>query len=206
MFISPAVHCRRGLHFNLHPVFEDKPHIILAVDRHEIHHGVPGCLVKIIHLFRQAPHRPLSHHTSAYHPFRYFLLLQQNTVTPIDYTTEKFLFLSDGMKRLFFGNGKQKKSLYSPYHFPIFFLPLYSYTIWRNPYTFRQNYRLLPNYIGVCQIVRGLPNRMRFCQKVSLTPNCIRLSPNRLYFLAKEPQNRSSPTLECKNASKNTRK
>ena len=66
---------------------------------------------------------------------------------------------------------------------------------------------------GFCQIVRGfcqkvslLPNRMRFCQKVSLTPNCIRLSPKGLYFLAKEPRNRSSPAPECKNASKNTRK
>ena len=27
----------------------------------------------------------------------------------------------------------------SLYHFPIFFLPLYPYIIWRNPYTFRQN-------------------------------------------------------------------
>lgn len=41
----------RGLRFNLYPVFEGEPHIVLAVNRHEIHHGVPGCLVKIIDLY-----------------------------------------------------------------------------------------------------------------------------------------------------------
>lgn len=49
---------------NLHLVFEGKPHIILAVDCHEIHHGVPCCPVKIIHLLRQAPqylHEALHH-------------------------------------------------------------------------------------------------------------------------------------------------
>lgn len=60
---------------------------------------------------------------------------------------------------------------------------------------------------GFCQIVSLLPNCIRFCQMISLTPNCIRLSPNRSYFLAKDPPpNRSSPTPECKNAPKNTRK
>ena len=71
---------------------------------------------------------------------------------------------------------------------------------------FAKLYRVLPDCMGFCQIVSLLPNRMRFCQKVSLSPNCIRLSPNRLYFLAKEPQNKSSPTPECKIAPKNTRK
>ena len=90
------------------------------------------------------------------------------------------------------------------YQFSIHYLakPLYfsakPYTIWRNC-------RFLPNCIGFCQIVSLLPNRIWFCQKVSLSPNCIRLSPNRLYYLAKEPQNASSPTPECKIAPKNTR-
>ena len=127
--------------------------------------------------------------------------------------------LLDCMKRLFSGNEKQKKSLYSSLSFshylfinsPIHYLakPLYfsakPYTIWRN-------YRLLPDCIGFCQIVCGfcqkvslLPNRMRFCQKVSLSPNCIRLSPKGLNFLAKEPQNKSSPAFECKIAPKSTR-
>ena len=113
--------------------------------------------------------------------------------------------LSNSTKQLFSGNEKhkttKKKSLHSPLSFShilftailIHYLakPLYfsakPYTIWRN-------YWLLPNCIGFCQIVWGfcqmvslLPNRIRFCQMVSLTPNCIRLSPNRSYFLAKEP-------------------
>ena len=64
MFKSPAAHCCRGLYFNLHPVLKIEPHIFLAVDRHKIHHGVPGSLVKIIHLLRQAPqliHEVLHH-------------------------------------------------------------------------------------------------------------------------------------------------
>ena len=40
---------------------------------------------------------------------------------------------------------KIKKSLYSPYHFLIIFLPLYLYIIWRNPYTFWQS---APQNIG----------------------------------------------------------
>ena len=81
----------------------------------------------------------------------------------------------------------------------LIFLPFYSYTIWRNPYTFRQN----PIQFGettafarlyrFCQIVSLLPNRMRFCQKVSLSPNCIRLSPKGLYFLAKNPRTQVHP-------------
>ena len=128
--------------------------------------------------------------------------------------------LLDSMKRLFSGNEKHKKEPKQPLIiFPYFFTAILIHYLAKplyfsaKPYTIWRNYRLLPNCIGFCQIVRRfcqkvslLPNRMRFCQKVSLTPNCIRLSPNRSYFLAKEPQNRSSPTPECKNAPKNTRK
>ena len=108
--------------------------------------------------------------------------------------------LLDCTKRLFSGNEKQKRAFTAPYHFPIIFLSILPYTIWRNPlyfsakpYTIWRNYQLLPNCIG-------------FCQKVSLSPNCIRLSPNRLYFLAKEPQNKSSYSPECKITPKNTKK
>ena len=96
--------------------------------------------------------------------------------------------------------------------FPLYFYRLIIYHLAKplyflaKPYTIWRNYRVLPDCMGFCQIVSLLPNRMRFCQKVSLSPNCIRLSPNRLYFLAKEPQNKSSPTPECKIAPKNTRK
>ena len=44
-----------GFYWNLHPILKGKLHIFLAVDRHKIHHGVPGSLVKIIHLLRQVP-------------------------------------------------------------------------------------------------------------------------------------------------------
>lgn len=61
----------RGLRFNLYPVFEGEPHIVLAIDRHEIHHGVPGCLVKIIHLLR---HPTQNIHEVLHHfPLRLFL-------------------------------------------------------------------------------------------------------------------------------------
>ena len=123
--------------------------------------------------------------------------------------------LLDCMKRLFSGY----ENFTAPYHFPIIFLSILSYTIWCPPILFGKTlynlaklslfaklYGVLPDCMGFCQIVSLLPNRMRFCQKVSLSPNCIRLSPNRLYFLAKEPQNKSSPTPECKIAPKNTQK
>ncbi len=113
----------------------------------------------------------------------------------------------------------KKRAFTAPYHFPIIFLSILHTLFGETPILFGKTlynlaklslfaklYRVLPDCMGFCQIVSLLPNRMRFCQKVSLSPNCIRLSPNRLYFLAKEPQNKSSPTPECKIAPKNTRK
>lgn len=52
IFKSLAAHSW-GLQFNLHHVFEGESHISLAVDHHELHHSIPGCLIKIIHLLRQ---------------------------------------------------------------------------------------------------------------------------------------------------------
>ena len=130
--------------------------------------------------------------------------------------------LLDCTKRLFSGNEKNKTTKKEPTqplsfsHYIFTVIPIYHLAkplyFSAKPYTIWRNYWLLPNCIGFCQIVWGfcqivslLPNRMRFCQKVSLSPNYIRLSPNRLYFLAKEPQNTSSPAPECKIAPKNTR-
>ena len=72
------------------------------------------------------------------------------------------------------GMKSKKRAFTAPYHFPIIFLSILPYTIWRNPLYF--------------------------------SANCIRLSPNRLYFLAKEPQNKSSYSPECKITPKNTKK
>ena len=98
--------------------------------------------------------------------------------------------LLDCMKRLFSGNKKHKMTKKGtckvPYHFFIIFLSILPCTIGQNPILF-------DGTTGFCQIVWG------FCQKISLTPNG-------LYFFAKESQNRSSPTPECKNPPKNTRK
>ena len=128
------------------------------------------------------------------------------------------------MKQLFSGYGKHKTTKkracaqplsFSHYLFinsPIHYLakPLYNlakpYTIWQNPIQFGETTSFCQIVWGFCQKVSLLPNRMRFCQKVSLSPNCIRLSPKGLNFLAKESQNKSSHSPECKIAPKNTRK
>ena len=60
-----------GFYRNLHPVLKGEPHIFPAVDRYKIHHGVPGSLVKIIHLLRQAPQ--LLHEVLHHFPLRLFL-------------------------------------------------------------------------------------------------------------------------------------
>ena len=87
----------------------------------------------------------------------------------------------------------KKEPAHSPYHFPIIFLSILPYTIWRNPYTIWQNPIQFGETTSFCQIVWGfcqkvslLPNRMRFCQKVSL-------SPKGLYFLAKTPRTQVHP-------------
>ncbi len=54
-----------------------------------------------------------------------------------------------------------------PWYFHIIFLPLYPYTIWRNPYTFRQNPIQFGETIGFCQIVWGFAKLFHFRQIVS---------------------------------------
>ncbi len=93
MFKSPAAVCRRGLHFNLHPVFKGKPHIILAVDCREIHHGVPCALVKIIHLLRQAP----QHLHEVLHHFPLCLFLRDGRLHLIQPCLRRFKPLHQGV-------------------------------------------------------------------------------------------------------------
>ena len=114
--------------------------------------------------------------------------------------------LLDCMKRLFSGYEKQRKSLYSSLSFSHYLFINSPIHYLAKPIQFGETTAFAKLYGSFAKLFSLLPNRMRFCQKVSLSPNCIRLSPNRLYFLAKEPQNASSPTPECKIAPKNTRK
>ena len=113
--------------------------------------------------------------------------------------------LLDCMKRLFSGYEKQKKSLYSSLSFSHYLFINSPIHYLAKPIQFGETTAFAKLYGSFAKLFSLLPNRMRFCQKVSLSPNCIRLSPKGLNFLAKEPQNKSSHSPECKIAPKNTR-
>ena len=130
---------------------------------------------------------------------------------PLNYTIKIFCFSPDGTKRLFFGNGKQKRAIIQPllscYHLSIQFLPLYSYTDTETlciitetpilsrklPSCFRDNtgsFRVciwvLPASIDFCVIVSSFA-----CEYPSFRDNN-RLLPTSIYSQAKQPQNKSS--------------
>ena len=114
----------------------------------------------------QAQRRPLSHHTSAFHPLCCFLLLLQNTVPakgtiPLIIPQKISCLLSNGMKRLFPGNEKHKtikKESSAPFPRLIIF-PFSFYRFSQRPFCDP------PIYFG--KTLYNLTKTADFCQVVS---------------------------------------
>ena len=82
----------------------------------------------------------------------------------------------------------------------LIFLPFYSYTIWRNPYTFRQNPIQFGETTAFARLYGGFAKKYGFAKSyrvlpdcIGVSPNCIRLSPKGSYFLAKNPRTEVHP-------------
>ena len=123
----------------------------------------------------QALRRPLSHHTSAYHPPCCFLLLRQNIVSakvnaPIDYTTEIFPYFiglhETTIFRVWKAQNNQKRACAQPLSFSHYlFTVLLIYHLAKPPILFGKTLYNLAKLPAFAKLYRVLPDCMRVLPK-----------------------------------------